>query len=175
MAAKNDSGRESASRESASRESAGRESAGRESAGKGNTDNTAKKGTLTEQELKIMKVIWGREQATVRQVYEALREHRPIAYTTVMTMMNILTKKGHLQKRAEGRAFLYQPTRPRQQVISNLVNEFLDRVFNGSARPLLLSLIKDRKVSEQDLAEITRLIEEEETKNEDNHREEEAS
>lgn len=126
-----------------------------------------KKRTLTEQELEIMKVVWSQEQATVRQVYEALLERRSIAYTTVMTMMNILTQKGHLEKQSEGRAFVYQPTRPRQQVISNLVNEFLERVFNGSARPLLLSLVQDQKVSEKDLAEITRLIEEDAAREED--------
>ncbi len=128
---------------------------------------SGKKRTLTEQELEIMKVVWSQEQATVRQVYESLRERRSIAYTTVMTMMNILTQKGHLQKQPQGRAFLYQPTRPRQQVISNLVNEFLERVFNGSARPLLLSLVQDQKVSEKDLAEITRLIEEDAARGEE--------
>jgi predicted transcriptional regulator len=110
--------------------------------------------TLTEQELEIMKVVWGLGEATVRQVYEALREQRKVAYTTVMTMMNILENKGHLEKQAVGRAYLYEPTRPRQQVISGLVEEFLDRVFDGSARHLLLSLVKDRKVSSRDLDEI---------------------
>jgi BlaI family penicillinase repressor len=56
------------------------------------------KPTLTEQELEIMKVIWKLDTATVRQVYETLLEHRRIAYTTVMTMMNILEQKGYLKK-----------------------------------------------------------------------------
>jgi predicted transcriptional regulator len=116
--------------------------------------------TLTEQELEIMKVVWGLERATVRDVYEALRERRKIAYTTVMTMMNILEAKKHLKKRALDRAYVYQATRPRSQVIKAMVREFVDRVFNGSAEPLLVHLIKDQQLSQKDLEKIARTIEE---------------
>ena len=61
--------------------------------------------TLTGQELAIMKVVWAKKDATVREVYETLRERRRIAYTTVMTMMNILETKGFLVKEPHGRAF----------------------------------------------------------------------
>ena len=116
--------------------------------------------TLTEQELEIMKVVWGLERATVRDVYEALRERRKIAYTTVMTMMNILEEKKHLKKRAQDRAYVYQATRPRSEVIKAMVREFVERVFNGSAEPLLVHLIKDRRLSPKDLEKISRVIEE---------------
>lgn len=115
---------------------------------------------LTEQELEIMKVVWERKSATVREVYEALRERKTVAYTTVMTMMNILESKGHLVKRPEGRAFVYEPSQARTQVVSGMVQDFVDRVFDGAARPLVLSLIKERKLSKKDLEEISRLIEE---------------
>ena len=114
--------------------------------------------TLTEQELEIMKVIWTRERTTVRDVYEALRERRKIAYTTVMTMMNILERKGHLKKQTEGRSFLYQPVRPKRQVVGAMVREFLDRVFGGSAETLLVQLVQDRRLTERDLAELARRI-----------------
>ena len=118
--------------------------------------------TLTGQELEIMKVVWELRQTTVRDVYEKLREQRPIAYTTVMTMMNILEQKGFLKKRpAEGRAYLYQSARPRKQVIRSMVREFVDRVFNGSAEPLVVHLVEDRRLSEKELKEIARIIEEE--------------
>jgi predicted transcriptional regulator len=81
-----------------------------------------------------------------------------VAYTTVMTMMNILETKGHLVKRPEGRAYVYEPAQAKTQVISSMVQEFLDRVFNGAAQPLLLNLVQDRKVSQEDLDEISRLI-----------------
>lgn len=118
----------------------------------------AKAKTLTEQELEIMKVVWERPASTVRDVYEMLRERKPVAYTTVMTMMNILETKGHLVKRPAGRAYVYEPAQAKTQVISNMVQDFLDRVFNGAAQPLLLNLVQDRKVSKDDLDEISRLI-----------------
>ena len=88
--------------------------------------------TLTEQELEIMKVVWERETATVRDVYEALRERKAVAYTTVMTMMNILEGKGHLVKRPEGRAYVYAPAHAQTQVISGMVRPTAGQIiFNG--------------------------------------------
>ena len=120
--------------------------------------------TLTEQELEIMKVVWDRDAVTVRDVYEALLEKRRVAYTTVMTMMNILEQKGHLEKAQEERAYVYRSTRPRNQVIRGMVREFVNRVFNGSAEPLLLHLVEDRKLSEKDIDEIRTLIRKERNK-----------
>jgi predicted transcriptional regulator len=114
--------------------------------------------TLTEQELEIMKIVWGLERATVRDVYEALRARRKIAYTTVMTMMNILETKKYLKKQAQERAYVYQATRPRSEVIKAMVCEFVNRVFNGSAEPLLVHLIKDRRLSKKELEKIARTI-----------------
>ncbi len=116
--------------------------------------------TLTEFELEIMHVIWELGSCTVRQVYEVLLERKKIAYTTVMTMMNILENKGHLSKRKDGRAFVYQPVETKSAVISGLVEDFVSRVFQGSAQPLVLRLVKDRKLSEDDLEEISRMIKE---------------
>src|SRR6059036_3590199 len=114
--------------------------------------------TLTPQELEIMKVVWARRSATVRDVYEELRARRRIAYTTVMTMMNILERKGHLRKRAEGRSFVYQPARPKRQVVRAMVREFLDRVFGGATEPLLVQLVQDRRLTGRDLADLARRI-----------------
>jgi BlaI family penicillinase repressor len=116
--------------------------------------------TLTGQELEIMKIVWRLQSATVRDVYEALREGRKIAYTTVMTMMNILEEKKYLKKQAEDRAYVYQATRPRSDVIKAMVREFVDRVFNGSAEPLLVHLIKERRLSKKELEKIARTTEE---------------
>jgi BlaI family transcriptional regulator, penicillinase repressor len=111
------------------------------------------------QELQIMNLVWDRGRVTVRDVYEALRARRQVAYTTVMTMMNILDQKGFL-KRVPGqdRAFVYEPARSRQTVMRAMVNEFLDRVFGGSANPLMLHLIEDKHVTAKDLDELRRAI-----------------
>ena len=109
----------------------------------------ASKGSLTGQELEIMKVVWRLESATVRQVYEVLLKKRHIAYTTVMTMMKILEQKGFLKKRQEDRAYVYTPAQPQKQVVGGMVREFINRVFNGSAEPLLLHLVEDQHLTEK--------------------------
>jgi predicted transcriptional regulator len=118
--------------------------------------------TLTTQELSIMKVIWRLGSATVREVYEALRENRRVAYTTVMTMMNILEAKGYLkkEKEKEERAYRYRPARAEQATITSMVSEFVDRVFDGASRPLLLHLARSGKLTEKERAELLRLIKE---------------
>lgn len=107
-----------------------------------------------------MKIVWLRGTATVRDVYETLLEQRKVAYTTVMTMMKILEQKGHLKKSAVEKAYVYQPTRPKQQVIGGMVRDFIDRVFNGSAEPLLMHLVEDRSLSDRDFKEIERILRE---------------
>ena len=114
---------------------------------------------LGPQELQIMTVVWDRGRVTVRDVYETLRRRRQIAYTTVMTMMNILDQKGFLKKiPGEDRAYLYEPARNRQTVVRDMVKEFLDRVFGGSASPLMVHLIQDKHVTEKDLDQLRRAI-----------------
>ena len=107
-----------------------------------------------------MKVVWRLKTPTVRDVYEALLRRRRIAYTTVMTMMNILEQKKYLKKSRAERAYIYQTVCPKNQVIRSMVQEFIDRVFNGSAEPLLLHLVQDRRLSEKDLEKISRMLRE---------------
>lgn len=108
-----------------------------------------------------MKVVWSLPMVTVREVYEKLLERRPIAYTTVKTVMNILEQKGYLKRRpGEGRAYFYQSARAQKQVIRAMVRDFVDRVFNGSAEPLMVRLVKDRHLSRKDVEKIVRAIEE---------------
>jgi predicted transcriptional regulator len=116
--------------------------------------------TLTQQELAIMKVIWRLEKATVREVYEALLESRQIAYTTVMTMMGILEKKGYLKKSLADRAHVYTPVKKRQQVVGAMVRDFVERVFDGASDSLLLALAKDNKLTDKQKRIVKQLIEE---------------
>ena len=107
-----------------------------------------------------MKVVWERGTATVRDVYETLLARRRIAYTTVMTIMKIMEAKKYLKRRLEGRAYVYEPTQPRKQMIREMVSEFINRVFNGSAEPLLAHLVEERRLSERELKQIARMIRE---------------
>lgn len=104
-----------------------------------------------------MKIVWERDSVTVRDVYEALLERRKIAYTTVMTMMKILEQKKYLKKNQTDRAYVYQPAQPKRQVLGDMVREFVNRVFNGSAEPLLVHLVEEHNLSPDDLDEIARL------------------
>jgi BlaI family transcriptional regulator, penicillinase repressor len=116
--------------------------------------------TLTPQELAIMKVVWRLQKATVRDVYEAMRETRQVAYTTVMTMMKILDDKGYLKKTVVDRAHVYKPAKPRQQVVGAMVREFLDRVFDGASDSLLVHLAKDNKLTDKQRRLVKQLVEE---------------
>ncbi len=114
----------------------------------------------TGQELAIMKILWREGKATVRGVYEALRQERPIAYTTVLTMMGILEHKGYVKKTAGAKAYIYSPTRPQEKVVGGLVKDFVGRVFDGSAQPLLVHLIENEDLSAQELQDLRRLLRE---------------
>lgn len=113
---------------------------------------------MTPQELEIMKIVWQTGSATVRGVYEELLLRRRIAYTSVMTMMNVLERKGHLRKAMEDKAFVYTPSAPQKRVLGSMVGEFVDRVFNGSATPLLQHLVDEERLSEADWQELQRLL-----------------
>lgn len=119
-----------------------------------------KPSTLTPQELEIMKVVWQLGEATVRDVYEDLLERRKIAYTTVLTMMKVLEGKGHLKRRQDDRAHVYRPAVPEAAVVRSMVREFVDRMFDGAAHPLLVHLVEDRRLSKKELEELARHIEE---------------
>jgi predicted transcriptional regulator len=113
--------------------------------------------TLTEQELEIMKVVWERESATVRDVYETLLERRKVAYTTVMTMMKILEQKKYLKRTQADRAYVYRPAQPKRLVVGAMVSDFINRVFNGATEPLLVHLVEEHDLSPEELEEIARL------------------
>lgn len=107
-----------------------------------------------------MKIVWRRDTATVRDVYEALLQTRQVAYTTVMTMMRILSDKGYLKKTVVDRAHVYRPAKPRQQVVGAMVRDFLDRVFDGASDSLLLHLAKDNKLTTKQRRIVQQLLEE---------------
>ncbi len=115
---------------------------------------------LTDQQLEIMKVVWRLGKATVRDVYEALRLRRTIAYTTVMTTMKTMEARGHLRKQVQGRAYVYEAVEPQERTLRKIVRDFIDRVFNGSAEPLLAHLVGERRLRQKELNELARMVRE---------------
>jgi BlaI family penicillinase repressor len=112
----------------------------------------------TDLELELLKAIWERGHATVREIFDDLSARRKIAYTTVLTMMGVLERKGHLTKKAGERAYVYTPAVSQRQMVKSMVDEFIGRVFNGSAEPLLMHLVGDRKIKPEALAEVEKLV-----------------
>lgn len=112
----------------------------------------------TDQELELLKIIWRRGHATVREVFLDLSQDRKIAYTTVLTMMGVLERKGHVQKKRGEKAYVYTAAQPESKVVARMVSEFVSRVFNGSRKPLLVHLIEDDKISDEDLHEAEQLL-----------------
>ena len=105
-----------------------------------------------------MKIVWQHGAATVRDVYEDLLKSRKIAYTTVMTMMGILEQKGRLSKTSRDRAYVYSPTETQGEVVGNMLHEFVKRLFDGSATPLLMHLIENKEIDRAEIDEIRQLM-----------------
>ena len=113
---------------------------------------------LGDRELEVMTWLWANGSGTVGEVKDGIDD--PLAYTTVLTMMKILEQKGYVKKTREERAFVYRPARPQQQVIGSMVREFVERVFDGASRPMLLHLVKQTKLSDRERKALLKAIEE---------------
>jgi BlaI family transcriptional regulator, penicillinase repressor len=105
---------------------------------------------LTRRELQIMKVIWERESATVKEVHAALTGTGPISRNTVLTLIRILEQKGALVHRRAGRSHLFQPVLSRQQALRNQIRDVIARFFDGAPERLIESIIENEiKTAEQ--------------------------
>ncbi len=99
--------------------------------------------TLTEAELRIMKILWRRGASAVNDIVAALPADEPLAYNSVLTTVRILEQKGYVDHRQEGRAFIYSPTVAEQEASRSEVRHVLSRFFGNSREQLLLSLLDD--------------------------------
>lgn len=116
--------------------------------------------TLTEVEQRLMEVLWSSGSGTVSEVLSALDTPKPVAFNTVQTTMRILEQKGYVRHREEGRAFRYFPAVDRKEVSKSAIAQVVRRFFDGSPGALAVSLLKDEGLSEHELAQIRRLINE---------------
>ena len=114
----------------------------------------------TPAELEVLKVLWEQGPATVRDVMDVLNQGRPRAYTSVMSLLNVMTDKGLLARKPLGRAFTYSAKAPREKTLGGLVDDMLGRVFEGSASALVARLLDQSSPSAAELAEIRRTIDE---------------
>ena len=113
----------------------------------------------TDLELQILKILWQRSPLTVREVRAALAEAgRAIAHTSVITTLNIMTRKKYLKRTKQRNAFLFEPNASRQEVSERMLGDLVDRVFDGSAAAAALSLFNSSDIDEQELKELRRQI-----------------
>jgi predicted transcriptional regulator len=112
----------------------------------------------TERELQILKVLWTRGEATVREVYEALRGDVPIVQNTVQAFLRLMEDKGLVTHRTEGRTFVYRPTATGERTKKSLLSGLLDSVFDGALDELVASALVAKKPSREELARLKQLL-----------------
>jgi predicted transcriptional regulator len=114
--------------------------------------------TPTDGELEILKVLWEQGPSTVREVLGELNKTRARAYTSVMTMMNLMVDKHLLQREPQGRAFLYRPASAQRAVLSEIVDDLVGKAFDGSASSLVVALLDKSKLSPDEAERIKEAI-----------------
>lgn len=121
----------------------------------------ASKTGLTKLELRIMQAIWRRGSSTVSAVQAELKP--PLAYTTVQTMLNILERKGKLERELQGRAYVYTAKVSEAKALGQGLRDLVDRMFGGSSEELVMSLLKTRQLDAKKLAILTERFNKEES------------
>jgi BlaI family penicillinase repressor len=112
----------------------------------------------TAAELEILSVIWERESATVREIYEIINARKPTVYTTVLKMLQIMDEKGLVERDKQAKAHIYRAKQPQAETQKNLVSDLLEKAFRGSALKLVQHVLETKPASAEELAEIRRLI-----------------
>lgn len=114
--------------------------------------------TLTEAELRLMKILWRRGESAVTDLVAAMPDDEPLAYNSVLTTIRILERKGYVDHRQEGRAFIYRPLIAEHEAGRSEVRHVLSRFFGNSREQLLLSLLHDEEISPQELERLKEAI-----------------
>ncbi|MHC4181120.1 MAG: BlaI/MecI/CopY family transcriptional regulator [Planctomycetota bacterium] len=112
----------------------------------------------TELELEILKILWRKGPLSGREVRDALAPRRDLAYTSVMTIMKIMAKKKYLRRKKSGGSFIYHPTVAQRAVSQRMLGDLVDRVFDGSATAVMVSLLENADLHERELKELRQLI-----------------
>lgn len=114
----------------------------------------------TELELEILKVLWEQSPLPVREVRRLLEEKsgRQLAHSSVITMLNIMFDKGYLQRRKDGKSFLFSPKVTKQKVSGSMATDLLSRLYEGSASAMVLNLLESAQLDDNELSEIQKLI-----------------
>ena len=118
----------------------------------------------TVMELAILRVLWERGPATVRDVHQVLEGEKPTGYTTVLKMLQIMTAKGMVTRNQDARAHVYEARLPAENTKRQLVSDLVQRAFSGSASQLMMHALSGKKTSPAEIDEIRRMLDEHERK-----------
>jgi BlaI family transcriptional regulator, penicillinase repressor len=114
---------------------------------------------LTDAEAKVMSVLWRKEPATVADVVAALKKKRPVAYSTVQTILRILEEKGYVTHEKVARAFIFRPRVDERQARRRALKHVASRLFNDSLSQLVLNVLEDGQIDAEELSRLKKLIE----------------
>lgn len=117
---------------------------------------------LADLQLAIMHVLWDQGEATIAEVRDALAEDRPLAYTTIGTMLTKMEAKGHVTHRVDGRVNIYQPLIPRETVSRSMISDLASRLSRGDVTELVCHLLDECDVSREELSRLKKLIKQKE-------------
>ena len=112
----------------------------------------------TESELSILKILWNKGQASVREVHETLSEHKISGYTTTLKLMQIMFEKGIVSRDASSKVHIYRPNITKENTQQQLVGKMITNLFGGSSSQLVLQALGNHQPNDAELAEIEALI-----------------
>lgn len=112
----------------------------------------------TEVELELLRVLWDKGAATVREMFEVIRKQRAMGYTSVLKMLQIMTEKGLVEREEAGRAHIYRAAATQEETQSQMLRDLSDRLFAGSAAQLAMHALSMEPASAEELEDIRRII-----------------
>ncbi|PIP16300.1 MAG: CopY family transcriptional regulator [bacterium (Candidatus Ratteibacteria) CG23_combo_of_CG06-09_8_20_14_all_48_7] len=118
----------------------------------------AKTKGLSAAELEVMKVLWEKKATTVKEVQQELSHKKAWRYTTVLTFIVRLYNKGYLKRKKEGMVYIYSPTLPEKKTKGKMVEDFVDRVFDGNPTPLMNYLSESNKLKPSEVTALKNLV-----------------
>jgi len=113
---------------------------------------------LGELQRVVIEAVWELGEASVHQVRERISRRKKLAYTTVLTAMQKLEKAGWLRHRAEGKVYVYVPTRTREEAGATSLRKFMERMFDGDALLMFQHLMRQGQLSDEELRELRKMI-----------------
>jgi BlaI family penicillinase repressor len=113
----------------------------------------------SELEMQVLGILWNNGPSSVRQVLESMTDGKKRAYTTVLTILQVMEKKGLLTHTAKGNAHIYKPAASRDKIVKPIINRLVDNAFAGSSAGLILSLLGQRKLSDDEIGELKKVLE----------------